>query len=53
MGLSINEEKTKYKEMSSIQARRYLQNLIIRDFNFERVDSFTYLGSIIDNGNKT
>jgi hypothetical protein len=38
--------------MSSTQARRYLQNLIIGDFNFEGVDSFTYQGSDIDNGNK-
>jgi hypothetical protein len=38
--------------MSSIQARRYLQNLIIGDFNFEGVESYTYLGSVIDNGNK-
>jgi hypothetical protein len=52
MGLRINEEKTKYMKISSIQARRYLQNLIIGDFNFEGVDNFTYLGSIIDNGNK-
>jgi hypothetical protein len=52
MGLRINEEKTKYMKMSSTQARRYLQNLIIGDFNFEGVESFTYLGSVIDNGNK-
>jgi hypothetical protein len=52
MGLRINEEKTKYMKMSSTQARRYLQNRIIGDSNFEGVDSFTYLGSVIDNGNK-
>jgi hypothetical protein len=50
-GLRINEEKTKYMKMSCTQARRYLQNLIIGDFNFEGVDSFTYLGSVINNGN--
>jgi hypothetical protein len=38
--------------MSSTQARRYLQNLIIGDFNFEGVESFTYLESVVDNGNK-
>jgi hypothetical protein len=43
MGLRINEEKTKYMKMSSTQAGRFLQNLIIGDFNFEGVDSFTYL----------
>jgi hypothetical protein len=47
MGLRINEEKTKYMKMSSTQA-----NLIIGDFNFEGVESFTYLASVIDNGNK-
>jgi sorting nexin-29 len=53
MGLRINKEKTKYMKLSFTQTRRYLQNLIIiGDFNFEGVDSFTYLGSVIDNGNK-
>jgi hypothetical protein len=52
MELRINEEQTTYMKMSSTQARRYLQNLIIGDFNFEGVESFTYLGSVIDNGNK-
>jgi hypothetical protein len=52
MRLRINEVKTKYMKMSSTQARRYLQNLTIGDFNFEGVESFTYLGSVIDNGNK-
>jgi hypothetical protein len=37
---------------SLVEARRYLQNMIIGDFNFEGVVSFTYLGSVIDNGNK-
>jgi hypothetical protein len=39
-------------KMSCTQARRCLQNLIIGDFNFEGVESFAYLGSVIDNGNK-
>jgi hypothetical protein len=52
MGLKIHEEKTKYLKMSSTRERRYLQNLIIGDFNFEGVESFTYLGSVTDNGNK-
>jgi hypothetical protein len=38
--------------MPSTQARRYLQNLTTGNFNFEEVESFTYLGSVIDNGNK-
>jgi hypothetical protein len=52
MGLRINEEKTKYMKMFSTQTIRYIQNLIIGDFNFEGVESFTYLESVIDNGNK-
>jgi hypothetical protein len=42
----------KCMKMSSTQARRYLQNIIIGDFNFEGVESFTHLGSVIDNRNK-
>jgi hypothetical protein len=49
MGLRINEDKTKYVKMSPAQARRYRQNLIIGDFNFEGVDSLTYLGSVVNN----
>jgi sorting nexin-29 len=52
MGLTINEDKTEYMEMSSTQARRYCKNLIIGDFNFEGVDSFIYLGSVVNNENK-
>jgi hypothetical protein len=51
MGLRINEEKTKYMKLPSTQAR-CLHNLIICDFNLEGVESFTYLGSVTDNGNK-
>jgi hypothetical protein len=36
-------------KISSTQARIYL---IIGDFNFEGVESFTYLGSVINNGHK-
>jgi hypothetical protein len=39
-------------KMSSTQARRYCLNLIIGDFNVEGVDSFTYLGSVVNNENK-
>jgi hypothetical protein len=51
MGSVINEEKTKYMKVSSTKAR-YLQNLTVDDFKFEGVDSFRYLGSIINNENK-
>jgi hypothetical protein len=43
MGLRINEEKTKFFKMSSTQARRYLQNLIIGDTDFEGVESLDQL----------
>jgi hypothetical protein len=39
-------------KMSSTQAKRYLQNLILHDFHFKGVESLTYLGSVINNGNK-
>jgi hypothetical protein len=52
MGLRINEDKTKYMKMSSTQARRYRQNLIIGNFNSEGVDSFTNLGLVVNNENK-
>jgi hypothetical protein len=39
-------------KMSSTQARRYRQSLIIGDFNFEGVDSFTNLGAVVNNENK-
>lgn len=38
--------------MSSANTRRYLQKLIIGDFKFESVDSFTYLGSVVSNESK-
>ena len=49
MGLQINEEKTKYlttKEGKNQQ--RYFQ---IKNFNFEAVQGFTYLGSLININN--
>jgi hypothetical protein len=52
MGLRIHEDKTKYMKMSSTQARRYFQNLIIGDFNFEGVNIVTYLGSVVNNENR-
>jgi hypothetical protein len=44
MGLSINENKTKYMRMSPTQINRQLQNLSLEDHNFEAVREFTYLG---------
>jgi len=49
MGLRINEEKTKYQTTrESKNQQRYFQ---IKNFNFEAVQSFTYLGSLINVNN--
>ena len=49
MGLRINEEKTRYLTMrESKNQQRYFQ---IKNFNFEVVQSFTYLGSLINANN--
>ena len=46
MGLQINEEKTKYlTTRESKNQQRYFQ---IKNFNFEAVQSFMYLGSLIN-----
>jgi hypothetical protein len=42
--------KTKLNTLK--EARRYRQNLIIGDFNFEGVDSITNLGADVNNENK-
>jgi hypothetical protein len=52
IGLSINENKTKYMKMSSTQINRPLQILSIEEHNFEAVREFTYLGVTINNENK-
>jgi len=49
MGLRINEKKTKYlATRESKNQQRYFQ---IKNFNFEAVQSFTYLGSFINVNN--
>jgi hypothetical protein len=44
MGFRIDQEKTNYVKMSPTQTKRYHQS--------RGVDTFTYLGSVLDNGNK-
>jgi hypothetical protein len=51
MGSRINEEKTKYVKISSVQVRRRLQNLTSGDFKFERVNYFTRPGSVVNSEN--
>jgi len=49
MGLRINEKKTKYLATREIKIQqRYFQ---IKNFNFEAVQSFTYLGSLTNVNN--
>jgi len=49
IGLRINEKKTKYlTTRESKNQQRYFQ---IKNFNFEAVQSFTYLGSLINVNN--
>lgn len=54
MGLSVNEETTKYMYVSR-QVNRdlvgYNEKRKERDFNFERVSSFMYLGVTIKEDN--
>lgn len=44
MGLTVNEEKTKYM---STDAKRDINNITIGEYTFERVQAFKYLGSIV------
>jgi sorting nexin-29 len=46
MGLKINEEKTKY--MTTRVTKNQPKYYQIEKFNFETVQSFTYLGSLVD-----
>ena len=51
MGLQINEEKTKYlTTRGSKNRQRYFQ---VKNFKFETVQGFTYLGSLINVNNDT
>lgn len=51
VGLTINENKTKYMTMSRRANRRNRQNYTIGDYNFEGVKEFTYLGTQLNNTN--
>lgn len=54
MGLKINEEKTKYMHIARQAGRdRVGQNVTMGEFNFERVNSFKYLGAILTSENDT
>nr|XP_042906426.1 uncharacterized protein LOC122270970 [Parasteatoda tepidariorum] len=51
MGLSINEDKTKFMEFSSSTVN-YSEPLQINGHSFEKVKEFKYLGTIINDQNK-
>ena len=46
MGLKINEKKTKY--LTTRVTKNQNKHFQIENFNFEMVQSFTYLGSLLD-----
>lgn len=50
-GLLVNEEKTKYLTLDRKQGSRVGQNITIDTYNFEVVQSFKYLGSILNVSN--
>lgn len=51
MGLRVNEEKTKFLKMTEGARGRIRQNITLGDFNFEAVQSFKYLGSVVNENN--
>jgi sorting nexin-29 len=51
MGLKINEEKTKYLTTGVNKNKNQMKYCQIGNFNFESVQSFTYLGSLVNVNN--
>ena len=51
VGLIVNESKTKYLVIDRSQGSRIGQNITMNDYNFEVVQSFKYLGSVINVAN--
>ncbi|GFW97626.1 hypothetical protein TNCV_684961 [Trichonephila clavipes] len=49
MGLRINENKAKYMSCSKLCFNNF--HFKVEEYNFEVVDSFTYLGSEMNNRN--
>ena len=50
-GLVINEDKTKYMVAANTQICSKPRAIEIRRYEFERVDSFTYLSSLVTGDN--
>jgi len=51
VGLSINEDKTKYMQIKRMETKDITQ-LKIENFTFENVENFNYMGSILNADNK-
>jgi hypothetical protein len=52
VGLSINQENTKYLEVNTKRSNiNRSKNVNIRQHNFERVQTFNFLGSVINDKN--
>ena len=52
MGLTVNEEKTKYMIAKNRKTcNPSASHLTIMNFNFEMVSSFSYLGSLVNENN--
>ncbi|KAJ4439300.1 hypothetical protein ANN_07422 [Periplaneta americana] len=51
IGLIINERKTKYMLADNGKIVDKIDSLLISDYNFEKVDNFTYLGSVVTSDN--
>ena len=51
VGLVVSEDKTKYMVLDRSHGTRIGQNLTMNEYNFEVVQSFKYLGSIVNVAN--
>lgn len=47
VGMSVNEEKTKCMAIPKNKNQFRYQNLIMNEYNFDKVSKFRYLGSIL------
>ena len=51
MGLKINENKTKYMIVNSKDPNKIVKHIVIDGTKFETVQSFVYLGSLVNSNN--
>ncbi|GAB0096944.1 hypothetical protein DMENIID0001_125290 [Sergentomyia squamirostris] len=50
-GLHVNENKTKYMVTTAKNHSPIMQNMVVGEMNFEAVESFKYLGTLINRDN--